>query len=157
MAFITPDDSPRSVIFGADEGARTIFRARKRYPAGFFVGLHTHDGDESFEVREGKMRITVSDEQRVCEPGMVVIVPPGVRHGFVAETDAVVDIISEQKMGLYVVVIDPDGSERIEEIYMQNFPSSHDPPAGQDWTPREHIRAVYATTRHLLGPAFVGT
>jgi mannose-6-phosphate isomerase-like protein (cupin superfamily) len=152
MAFIHPDDRPRALLIGPADGARTIFRARERYPSGFFVGLHTHRGDESFEVRGGEVRFTVGAEQRVCGPGAIVFVPAGVRHGFVAERDAVVDVFSEQQMGLYVVVLDPDGTEREEEIFMENFPSSHTPPPGQGYTPRARIRLLYATTRHLLGP-----
>jgi mannose-6-phosphate isomerase-like protein (cupin superfamily) len=77
--FIDPDERARALLIGPADGARTIFRARERYPAGFFVGLRTHGGDESFEMREGHVRITVGAEQRVCGPGAVVFVPPGVR------------------------------------------------------------------------------
>ena len=54
-------------------------------------------------------------------------------------------------------MLEPDGTEREEEVFMAGFPSSHAPPPGQDYTPRERIRALYATTRHLLGPAHPGT
>jgi mannose-6-phosphate isomerase-like protein (cupin superfamily) len=151
MPFIVPDDRPRAILIGPDHGARTIFRARERYEAGFFVGLHFHHGDESFEVRSGRVRFVAGNEQRVCDPGTIIFVPAGVRHGFVAETEATVDVFSQQQMGLYVVVIDPDGTEREEEIFMEGFPSSHTPPAGEAYTPRARIRAMYATTRHLLG------
>lgn len=96
------------------------------------------------------MRFTAGDEQRVCGPGMIVFVPAHMRHGFLVEADAEVDIFSEQDMGLYVVVQSPDGTERVEEIFMAGFPSSHAPPEGQGYTPPEQIRALYATTRHLL-------
>ena len=151
MTFIDPHDT-RSSLIGPADGARTIFRTRERFKAGFFVGLHWHKGDESFEVREGRVRFTAGAEQRVCEPGTIVYVPPGVRHGFVAETDTTIDVFSQQNMGLYVVVMEPDGVEREEEIFMQGFPSSHEPPAGTGYTSRQRIQALYATTRHLLGP-----
>lgn len=143
------DPTPRMLI-GPGDGARALFRERARYPAGFFVGLHTHDGDESFEVREGRVRFTAGGERRTCGSGAIVFVPAGVEHGFEVEEETLIDIFSQQDMGLYVVVMDPDGSRRMEEIYMQGFPSTHAPPDGRSWTPREHFRALYATTRHLL-------
>jgi mannose-6-phosphate isomerase-like protein (cupin superfamily) len=130
--------------------AADLFRERARYAAGFFVGLHTHEGDESFELREGRMRFAVGDEWRTGALGDIVFVPAGVEHGFVCETDVVIDIFSQQDMGLYVIVVEPDGSRRTEEVFMQGFPSTHAAPAGQGWTPRAHIRALYATTRELL-------
>lgn len=150
MPFIDPEQR-RGPLIGPADGANTIFRTRERFPSGLFIGLHTHRGDESFEMRHGHVRFTVGDEQRVCGPGTIVFVPAGVRHGFVAETDAVLDVFSQQRMGVYVVVVEPDGAEREEEIFMPGFPSSNEPPAGQSYTPRERIRAMYATTRHLLG------
>jgi quercetin dioxygenase-like cupin family protein len=138
------------LLVGPADGARRVFRQRAHYAAGFFVGLHAHRGDETFEVREGTVRFTVGDERRQCGPGTVVIVPPGVMHGFVAETDTVIEIFSEQAMGLYVLVHEPDGDERTEEVYMEGFPSSHAPPPGAGWTPRAHIRALYDTTRARL-------
>lgn len=138
------------MLIGPADGARAIFRERAHYPEEFFVGLHTHRGDESFEVREGRVRFAAADERRTCGPGSIVFVPAGVEHGFVVEARAVIDIFSQQDMGLYVVVQEPDGPRRTEEVFMEGFPSTHTPPAGRDWTPRAHIRALYATTRHLL-------
>lgn len=153
MAFISPDDRTQGPLIGPADGARTIFRTRERFRAGLFVGLHTHRRDESFEVRGGEVRFTVGADQGVCGPGAIVVVPAGVRHGFVAESPAVVDVFSEQRMGVYVVVLGPDGSEREEEVFMEGFLASRAPPPGQAYTARERIRALYATTRHLLGPS----
>jgi len=150
MVFIDPHDRTHAPLIGPADGAATIFRTREHLKPGAFVGLHTHRGDESFEVREGRVLFTVGAEQRACEPGAIVFVPAGVRHGFVAETAAVLDVFSEQRTGVYVIVLAPDGTERKEEIFIAGFPSSHEPPPGQEHTPRERIRALYATTRHLL-------
>ena len=128
MPFIDPADRQHVPLIGPADGARTIFRTRERFRAGAFVGLHTHRGEESFEVRSGALRFTVATEQRVCGPGTVIFVPAGVRHGFVAESDAVVDVFSEQRMGVYVVVRERGGGEREEEIFIEGFPSSHPPP-----------------------------
>jgi hypothetical protein len=150
MSFTDGNDPAPRMLIGPEDGAKTIFRERARWSAGFFVGLHTHEGDESFEVREGRVRFAAGDERRTCGPGTIVFVPAGVEHGFVLETDAVIDIFSQQDMGLYVTVCEEDGSRRTEEVLMEGFPSTHAPPAGQGWTPTAHIRALYATTRHLL-------
>jgi quercetin dioxygenase-like cupin family protein len=149
MTFIDPDDR-RAVLIGPANGASAIFRAREHFEPGVFVGLHTNRGDESFEVRSGHVRFTVGAEQRVCGPDTIIFVPAGVRHGFLAETAATVDVFSEQRMGVYVVVLEPDGTERDEEVFMAGFPSSHAPPAGQGYTPRERIRAAI---RHPAAPA----
>ncbi len=150
MAFIDGTQQATSLLIGPAEGARTLFRERARYSAGFFVGLHTHRGDESFEVMSGEVRFYVAGERKTCRAGEIVFVPANVEHGFLALTDATIEIFSEQKMGLYVVVLGADGSRKIEEIYMEGFPSSHEPPTGVSYTPRETIRGYYSTTRHLL-------
>lgn len=150
MGFIDGNDRTPRMLIGPADGARAIFRERARYAEGFFVGLHTHEGDESFEVREGRVRFALGDERRTFGPGAIVFVPAGVEHGFVIEADALIDIFSQQDMGLHVVVREPDGSRRTEEVFMEGFPSTHSPPGGQEWTPRAHIRALYATTLDLL-------
>ncbi|WP_224996179.1 cupin domain-containing protein [Cesiribacter sp. SM1] len=137
-------------IIGPEHGASKIFRERERHKSGFFVGLHSHQGDESFEVLEGKIRFTAAGEQKECGPGYVVFIPAGVEHGFYVVEDACLDVFSEQKMGLFIKVMDGDGSFRTEEVYVENFPSSRNPPPGQTYTSREHVRKLYQTTRHLL-------
>ena len=149
MTFVDGNDLSPRMLIGPADGARAIFRERAHYAKDFFVGLHTHDGDESFEVRSGRVRFTAGGERRTVGPGTIVFVPAGVEHGFVIEEDAIIDIFSQQDMGLYVTVIDPDGTRRVEEIFMEGFPSTHTPPDGR-WTAREHFRALYATTLHLL-------
>ena len=150
MAFIDPASSGDGVLIGPAQGAHTLFRSRESYPAGFFVGLHTHEGDESFQVVRGEVRFTVGGERKICRAGEIVFAPPGVEHGLLALTDATVDIISQQRMGLFVIVLEPDGRRRVEEIFIAGFFSSREPPPGEDHTPPERIRALYGTTRHLL-------
>ena len=46
-------------------------------------GMHVHPiQEERFEVLEGTMGFTLGWKTVVAEPGEVVVVPPGVRHGF---------------------------------------------------------------------------
>ena len=150
MAFIDTNTLDKGLIIGPESGAGRIFRERARYAAGFFVGLHTHRGDESFEVREGRVRFTAGSEQRECGPGEVVFVPPGVEHGFLVLEDACLDIFSEQRMGIYVTVLGADGGRSVEEVFLPGFPSSHEVPEGYPYDPRTRARELYATTKHLL-------
>lgn len=137
-------------IFGPAQGANVIFRDRERHKAGFFVGLHIHQGDESFEVLEGKIRFTVNGVQKVCNPGAILFIPAGVEHGFLVLEDACLDVISQQKMGLIVKILAPDGTETFREVYLQDFPSSRVPPADKDYDTRQEVRHLYKTTQHLL-------
>jgi quercetin dioxygenase-like cupin family protein len=150
MPFIDGTQISAGLLIGPEHGAQRIFRTRERFAAGFFVGLHTHRGDESFQVIEGTVRFTAGEEQHACGPGEIVFVPAGVEHGFLVLTDACIEVFSEQRMGLFVTVIGPDGSRHVEEIFMEGFPSSRPAPAGQPYTPRQRIRELYSTTRHLL-------
>jgi hypothetical protein len=84
------------------------------------------------------MPFIVGDERRVCRPGEIVFVPAGVEHGFVAETETVLDIFSEQRMGLYVIVLEPGGARRVEEVFIEGFPSSR---------PRLMIEVRFAESR----------
>lgn len=46
---------------------------------------HFHPNEEQFMlVLEGKMRMVVSDEERIIEPGTLVHIPRNVRHGICA-------------------------------------------------------------------------
>ena len=49
MAFIDGTDPAPRMLIGPADGARALFRERARYATDFFVGLHTHEGDESFD------------------------------------------------------------------------------------------------------------
>jgi len=50
-------------------------------PAGLTVPLHQHPHEQVTYVIEGRFQFTVGAETRVLEPGMVALVPGGVRHG----------------------------------------------------------------------------
>jgi quercetin dioxygenase-like cupin family protein len=53
-------------------------------------GTHAHaEEDDSFYMLEGELVFTVEDEEIVAGPGTFILVPPGLRHGFVNRTDAV--------------------------------------------------------------------
>jgi D-lyxose ketol-isomerase len=50
--------------------------------------------EETFHVLHGEVHISLNGEKRVCFPGEVVNVEPGVRHAFVSPTGSVIEEIS---------------------------------------------------------------
>lgn len=50
-------------------------------PAGLTVPLHQHPHEQVTYVLEGRFQFIVGAETRVLEPGMVALVPGGVKHG----------------------------------------------------------------------------
>lgn len=50
--------------------------------------------EETFHVLHGEVHITLNGEKRVCFPGEVINVEPGVRHAFVSPTGSVIEEIS---------------------------------------------------------------
>jgi len=50
--------------------------------------------EETFHVLHGELRLRLDDEERICGPGSVVTIAPGVRHAFESATGAVFEEIS---------------------------------------------------------------
>ena len=50
--------------------------------------------EETFHVLHGEVHISLNGEKRVCVPGEVINVEPGVRHAFVSPTGSVIEEIS---------------------------------------------------------------
>jgi sialic acid synthase SpsE/quercetin dioxygenase-like cupin family protein len=50
--------------------------------------------EETFHVLHGELRLRLDDEEKVCGPGSVVTIAPGVRHAFESATGAVFEEIS---------------------------------------------------------------
>jgi quercetin dioxygenase-like cupin family protein len=85
--------SPRSVLFeGGDEIPVSSFITR--YERGQGPDQHLHPYAELFVVTTGTARFTVAGEDVVVEAGHVVVVPPRTPHGFKAETDEVLRVVS---------------------------------------------------------------
>ena len=56
-----------------------------RYQAGEGPPAHFHPNEEQFQyLVEGKMKVVLGDEERVCQPGDVIHIPRNVRHGVMA-------------------------------------------------------------------------
>jgi quercetin dioxygenase-like cupin family protein len=54
---------------------------------GSSIHEHFHPQEEVYEVIEGKLEVTIEGVAQIARPGMVAIVPAGVRHSIKALTD----------------------------------------------------------------------
>jgi quercetin dioxygenase-like cupin family protein len=141
---------PEKWLIGPEQGAERLLVRRNEWPAGFYVGLHRHDGEEAFYVLDGAVRFTVDGERLVRRAGEAATVPKDAEHGFRVLEDAVILIIREQHLGSVAIVIDPDGTPREVEILQHGPPWSKVPPEGVTLTPDDVIRSYYETTQHLV-------
>jgi unsaturated pyranuronate lyase len=54
---------------------------------GSSIHEHFHPQEEVYEVVEGELEVTIDGAAQIVRPGLVAIVPPGVRHSIKALTD----------------------------------------------------------------------
>jgi unsaturated pyranuronate lyase len=54
---------------------------------GSSIPEHFHPQEEVYEVIEGELEVTIEGVAQIARPGMVAIVPAGVRHSIKALTD----------------------------------------------------------------------
>jgi quercetin dioxygenase-like cupin family protein len=54
---------------------------------GASIHEHFHPQEEVYEVIEGELEVTIDGVAQVARPGLVAIVPSGVRHSIKALTD----------------------------------------------------------------------
>jgi quercetin dioxygenase-like cupin family protein len=63
--------------------------------AGTVVPMHRHPHEQATYVLAGRFEFTVGDETATLEPGMVALIPDGVRHGGTTLTECrVLDVFS---------------------------------------------------------------
>lgn len=55
---------------------------------------HTHPTDETLVILEGSVRFYHEAGERICQPGDVIHLPAGLRHGSVALDDGAVYLIA---------------------------------------------------------------
>ena len=55
---------------------------------------HHHDTDETLVILDGAVRFYWDGGERICEPGSVISLPAGVRHGSVALEDGATYLIA---------------------------------------------------------------
>ena len=91
-------------------------------PAGDRGAVHHHGGDEIIRVRSGRILFRVGEERRVCGAHDIAVIAPGVKHGFIVEEAAAIEVIAEQEMGSFYLVADPNGRQRVVEVFRDNVP-----------------------------------
>ena|ERR1700739_1630664 len=63
---------------------------------GASIHEHFHPQEEVYEVTEGELEVTIDSVVQIARPGMVAIVPAGVRHSVKALTDGRAIIVDHQ-------------------------------------------------------------
>ena len=151
MPFIDANNTvANAILIGEQDGTVGIFLVRQTVPTGYYAGLHYHHGDEAIRVISGEVRCRIGEEMRVCGPGTILVIPPNVEHGFIVLTDSVLETFGQRKVGSYTIVLDPDGTRRVVETFVQGRPWHHDPPAGTGHTTLEEQKRLQRTTLHLI-------
>jgi quercetin dioxygenase-like cupin family protein len=151
MPFIDPNDiAANAILIGERDGTAAIYLVRQTVSAGYYAGLHYHHGDEAIRVVSGEVCCRIGDETRVFGPGTILVIPPNVEHGFIVLADSVLETFGQRKVGSYTIVLDPDGTRRVVETFVQGRPWHHDPPAGTGHTTLEELKRLQHTTLHLV-------
>ena len=122
VAFEDGDDRGRILVFGSQTGGRYslmeyVVAARPPAESPNF-GAHRHgDIEETFLVRNGRLRFLLGAEVFDLEPGDFVRVPPGVRHGYANVSGGEVDLL---------VSFHPSG---FEELFVTHRSDQKPPPS----------------------------
>jgi quercetin dioxygenase-like cupin family protein len=124
-------------IVGREHGASRILIWCTAAPVGHVVGLHHHNGEEFCRVLSGKVRYRVGDDVRACGPGAIIIVSPGVTHGYVVLEDAELEFYGEIGSGVFVTEPGAEGTPTEREIFVRDVPWSRVPDSGSDYISRE--------------------
>ncbi len=83
--------------------------AHYEFKGGSSVHEHFHEQEEVWQVIDGEVEVTISGKSKVTGPGMVAIVPGGVRHSVKALTDGRAIIVDYP--------LRPDADGRAERRY----------------------------------------
>jgi hypothetical protein len=93
-------------------------------------------------VVSGRIRIRCGDQQRVCAAGDLVVVPPGVLHGFRVLEETVLEVVAEYDIGTLYPVTRDDGRVELVEVHRPDMPWGRAPGPGRAWTADEEMQAL---------------
>jgi len=130
------------VVAGREHGLSRVMWVVGRLPAGDVGPVHAHEGDEVLRVVSGEVVIRCGDEQRLCTPGQLVVVPAGVLHGFHVQTETVLEVVAEYDIGTLYPVRSATGGVELVEVHRPDMPWGRPPPDGQNWTSDEHLQQI---------------
>jgi mannose-6-phosphate isomerase-like protein (cupin superfamily) len=117
-----------------------------RLPAGDHGPVHLHYGEEILHVLSGRLLVRHGDDERECGPGDTVAVPAGVRHGFDALEETVLEVVAEPGIGTVYPVRRDDGEVDLVEVFRRDMPWGRPPPDGVSWTDDPEMARVLRTT-----------
>jgi quercetin dioxygenase-like cupin family protein len=133
------------LVVGPAHGTSRLFIWLVHEVAGTVVEPHFHHGDELLRVLYGRLRFQVENQTREVGPGDIVIVPPDTLHGHTTLEDAEIEIFGEAGGGIFLPVVQPDGSRVIEELFVREVPWSRVPADdGQYLTPTTQDRLYHS-------------
>jgi quercetin dioxygenase-like cupin family protein len=142
--FTPPTEAGFQVLAGRDDGLEKFMVVSGRLPAEDIGPVHVHEGDEVIRVVSGLVVVRCGDERRVCEAGDLVVVPPGVPHGFRAVRETIVEVVAEYDIGTLFPVGTENGGVELVEVYRRELPWGRSPGAHQSWTTDEELRTIQA-------------
>jgi quercetin dioxygenase-like cupin family protein len=99
-AFPLPSGGTLRVVTADDHGLGQVVVTTSEHPPGGEVPVHKHPSGEIFVVTAGCGVFTVDGESIVGVRGDMVIVPPGQWHGFRAEGDEELRLVSAFDSGV---------------------------------------------------------
>jgi quercetin dioxygenase-like cupin family protein len=66
--------------------------------AGAAIPLHSHIHQQVAHVLNGQFELTVGEETKILDPGIIAVIPPNVTHGGKAITDCeLLDVFSPER------------------------------------------------------------
>ncbi|MDQ3167577.1 MAG: cupin domain-containing protein [Chloroflexota bacterium] len=77
-----PSGLPYRAIASGDQGSRDLFVAEQTLGSGEAVPRHTHPVEEVLSFLAGSGEATLGEERVAVGPGVSLILPPGLPHGF---------------------------------------------------------------------------
>lgn len=113
-----------------------------RLPEGDVGPVHVHEGDEVLRVVSGEVMIRCGAERRVCRSGDLVVVAPGVPHGFRVMTETVLEVVAEYDIGTPYPVRTEDRGTELVEVHRSDMPWGRRPHPNHDWTSDDEMRSV---------------
>lgn len=130
------------IVAGRQQGLRRLMVVAGRLPDGDVGPVHAHDGDEVLRVVSGRVQVRCGDQQRVSGAGELVVVPPGVLHGFRVLEETVLEVVAEYDIGTLYPVTGHDGQVKLVEVHRPDMPWGRPPNPGQGWTTDAEMQAV---------------
>jgi quercetin dioxygenase-like cupin family protein len=74
-------------LINEKDGAPTFLMRHFTVEAGGFTPFHDHDWEHEVYVLEGQGKVRYGDQEEAIQPGDAILIPPGKKHQFRADSD----------------------------------------------------------------------